>query len=74
MAIDIKSINFASLVISVIAIVLIVCVKFLINEKYKKQLHNIPIPVELLVVISNFFFSFLANITDYFFFQIDHSN
>ena len=45
----ITKINWATVIISVISIVVIYCVKKFINEKFKKKLPA-PIPIELIVV------------------------
>ena len=45
----ITKINWATVIISVISIVVIYCVKRYINEKFKKKLPA-PIPIELIVV------------------------
>lgn len=44
-------INWASVVITAVGITFIYCVKTYINDKFKKQMRNIPIPAELIVVI-----------------------
>lgn len=46
----IGKINWATVIISVISIVIIYCVKRFINEKFKKKLPA-PIPIELIVVV-----------------------
>ncbi len=46
-----NNINMAAVIISIICIVFLIIVKIFVNEKYKKQLRNIPIPSELIVVI-----------------------
>ena len=46
----IAKINWISIVISIIAIALIVLVRAYINERYKKQMRNIPVPTELIIV------------------------
>uniref|UniRef100_H2ZIG8 STAS domain-containing protein n=1 Tax=Ciona savignyi TaxID=51511 RepID=H2ZIG8_CIOSA len=46
----IKETNIAEIILSLITVVVLYPVK-LLSVKYKKKLHNIPIPIELLVII-----------------------
>jgi hypothetical protein len=50
MAANITSINFVALIISIVSLALLIGLKFL-NDRFKKQLRNIPIPIELIVVM-----------------------
>jgi len=49
---NITLINWTSLIISVVAITFLVTVRIFVNEKFKKQMRNIPIPIELIVIIA----------------------
>ena len=48
---NIESINWVAFGISMLSISLMIFTKFYLNEKFKRQLRNIPLPIELLVVI-----------------------
>ena len=50
--VDFNLINWCAVIISAISLVLLIFIKLYVNEKFKKKLRNIPIPIELLVVIS----------------------
>lgn len=49
-------VNWTAVIISVISIIFLLTTKILINDKFKKQFRNIPIPSELLVVFDHLFF------------------
>ena len=43
-------INWLAILISFLSITFLVAVRIHVNERFKKQLKNIPIPIELIVV------------------------
>ncbi len=43
-------INWLAILISFLSITFLVVVRIHVNERFKKQLKNIPIPIELIVV------------------------
>jgi MFS superfamily sulfate permease-like transporter len=49
-------------VISIICISFLISLKIFVNEKYKKQLRNIPIPTELIVIIVGTTISYFLNL------------
>jgi hypothetical protein len=64
-AMNYTSINWISVAITVVAVLFIYLLKTYVNDKYKKQLRNIPIPSELIVVkyyycFVNIFLKFLS--------------
>ena len=61
----ITSVNLATLVISIICIIILCVVKECINERFKHKL-KIPIPTELIIVIVATLVSFLSNLKEVF--------
>lgn len=61
----ITSVNLATLVISIICIIILCVVKDCINERFKHKL-KIPIPTELIIVIVATLVSFLTNLNEVF--------
>lgn len=61
----ITSVNLATLVISIICIIILCVVKDCVNERFKHKL-KIPIPTELIIVIVATLVSFLSNLNEVF--------
>ena len=59
---NITSINWIAFVISVIATSLMVFTKLYINEKFRKQLKGIPLPVEIVVLIVGIAMSYFGHL------------
>jgi high affinity sulfate transporter 1 len=47
----VKSANWVAIVLSVVGIIFLIVMKIHVNERFKKQLRNIPIPVELILIV-----------------------
>ena len=47
---NIASTNLSAFIISIVSMIILVVIKLGVNDRYKTQLKNIPIPVELMVV------------------------
>ena len=47
---NVNTINWVAVVFSAIAITFLLVMKIHVNDRFKKQLRNIPIPIELIVV------------------------
>lgn len=47
---NIQMINWFTVVMSITAITVLLLVKSQINRRFRKQLRNIPVPIELIVV------------------------
>ena len=47
----IQTVNYAALIISSVSIAFLIVIRIQVNERYKKQLKNIPIPIELIVIV-----------------------
>ena len=45
-----KTLNWAAIIISFISITFLITLKIHVNDRFKEQLRNIPIPIELIVV------------------------
>ena len=51
LASNIKTVNYAALIFSCVAIGFLILFRIQVNERFKKQLKNIPIPIELIVIV-----------------------
>ena len=63
---QITLINWVTVVISVVSITFLMVMRTQVNDRFKKQLRNIPIPIELIVIITGTLVTYFAKLNEKF--------